>query len=439
MALRGGELRFRPGPVFANLVLADEINRTPPKTQAALLEAMQEGAGDGRRRAAPAAGPVPGRRDAESDRVRGHVPAARGPARPLPRPGRPRLPVGGGRAGDARGWRAAGWRRSRSRTSCRWRVRRSCARHGRAWTPPRSPARCSTTSAAVVRRTRELPSVALGASPRAAVHLLGAAKASARLAGRDFVTPDDVAAHGAAGAAPPARAHAGGRAGALHARERRARARSTRCRCRDEGVSPTPLTAALLAVIALAIALVGELAALAALALAVRGGRSTRAPSAPRRPCERDAAAGALARRAGGAAASRRGRRAAARCDPPGRAAGPRAGAARGGGELAATLAARRRGRHVLPAVGTRSVGPLRLASWNHRARRGGRGARLSRHGRRAAARAVRPPRPVPRAGAVRARPARAGHGVRARCATTCPTTTSARSTGAPPRGSGGR
>jgi len=36
------DLRFLPGPVFANLVLADEINRTPPKTQAALLEAMQE-------------------------------------------------------------------------------------------------------------------------------------------------------------------------------------------------------------------------------------------------------------------------------------------------------------------------------------------------------------------------------------------------------------
>jgi MoxR-like ATPase len=33
---------FAPGPVFANIVLADEINRTPPKTQAALLEAMQE-------------------------------------------------------------------------------------------------------------------------------------------------------------------------------------------------------------------------------------------------------------------------------------------------------------------------------------------------------------------------------------------------------------
>ncbi|MCB0178155.1 MAG: MoxR family ATPase [Anaerolineae bacterium] len=36
-------LRFLPGPVFANMILADEINRTPPKTQAALLEAMQEG------------------------------------------------------------------------------------------------------------------------------------------------------------------------------------------------------------------------------------------------------------------------------------------------------------------------------------------------------------------------------------------------------------
>jgi len=41
--LRAGELAFRPGPVFTNLLLADEINRTPPKTQAALLEAMQEG------------------------------------------------------------------------------------------------------------------------------------------------------------------------------------------------------------------------------------------------------------------------------------------------------------------------------------------------------------------------------------------------------------
>ncbi|MBT8395400.1 MAG: MoxR family ATPase [Gemmatimonadetes bacterium] len=38
----GRHLKFEPGPIFANIVLADEINRTPPKTQAALLEAMQE-------------------------------------------------------------------------------------------------------------------------------------------------------------------------------------------------------------------------------------------------------------------------------------------------------------------------------------------------------------------------------------------------------------
>ena len=38
----GREFKFIPGPVFANVLLADEINRTPPKTQAALLEAMQE-------------------------------------------------------------------------------------------------------------------------------------------------------------------------------------------------------------------------------------------------------------------------------------------------------------------------------------------------------------------------------------------------------------
>jgi MoxR-like ATPase len=41
-ASRTRQFRFVPGPVFANVVLADEINRTPPKTQAALLEAMQE-------------------------------------------------------------------------------------------------------------------------------------------------------------------------------------------------------------------------------------------------------------------------------------------------------------------------------------------------------------------------------------------------------------
>ena len=69
------EFEFRPGPVFANLVLVDEINRASPKTQSALLECMQEGQvtidGD-----TPAGPPVHGDRHPEPDRVRGHVPAA---------------------------------------------------------------------------------------------------------------------------------------------------------------------------------------------------------------------------------------------------------------------------------------------------------------------------------------------------------------------------
>jgi MoxR-like ATPase len=83
--------RFQSGPVFANLVLADEINRATPKTQSALLEAMQE------RRVTiskttydlhqqddlrpPTALFCPGH--AEPDRDGGHLSPARGPARPL--------------------------------------------------------------------------------------------------------------------------------------------------------------------------------------------------------------------------------------------------------------------------------------------------------------------------------------------------------------------
>lgn len=51
----GPQLRFRPGPIFANVVLADELNRTPPRTQSALLEAMNEGqvSADGETRPLP--------------------------------------------------------------------------------------------------------------------------------------------------------------------------------------------------------------------------------------------------------------------------------------------------------------------------------------------------------------------------------------------------
>ena len=86
------EFEFRPGPVFTNLLLADEINRAPPKTQSALLEAMAERQVtiDGQ---TPAAGrPVPRHRNPEPDRVRGHLPASGGTARPLPAAPVRRLP-----------------------------------------------------------------------------------------------------------------------------------------------------------------------------------------------------------------------------------------------------------------------------------------------------------------------------------------------------------
>ena len=78
------ELRFVPGPIFANLVLADEINRTPPKTQAALLEAMQERqvtAGGHRHRLPDPFFVLATQNPIEQE---GTYPAARGPARPVP-------------------------------------------------------------------------------------------------------------------------------------------------------------------------------------------------------------------------------------------------------------------------------------------------------------------------------------------------------------------
>ena len=73
-----------PGPIFANIVLGDEINRASPKTQSALLEAMEERQVTVDGATYPLAAAVHGDRHAEPDRARGHLPAAREPARPLP-------------------------------------------------------------------------------------------------------------------------------------------------------------------------------------------------------------------------------------------------------------------------------------------------------------------------------------------------------------------
>ena len=103
---RTGErgFRFIPGPIFANVVLADEINRTPPKTQAAMLEAMQErrvtvGGNDPQ-----AARSVLRAGDAEPDRAGGDLPAARGAAGPVSVPDHRGLPERGRGAADHEAW-----------------------------------------------------------------------------------------------------------------------------------------------------------------------------------------------------------------------------------------------------------------------------------------------------------------------------------------------
>ena len=88
--------RFQPGPIFANLVLADEINRATPKTQSALLEAMQEHRSRWHGRRCTARCAVLRARDAEPARDGGHLPAARGAARPVPVQGAGPVPLRGG-------------------------------------------------------------------------------------------------------------------------------------------------------------------------------------------------------------------------------------------------------------------------------------------------------------------------------------------------------
>jgi MoxR-like ATPase len=192
MMLRAGELSFREGPIFTNVLLADEINRTPPKTQAALLEAMQEGQvsveGESHRLPEPflvlatqnpidyeGTYPLP---EAQLDRFVAKLAVGY----PDERQERAMLSLG------RRGLRSTGLAEVRAVAGpddlarARSEVDRVIVSEA-----------VRDYVVALVRRTRELPSVSLGASPRAAVHLLALARAAAALAGRGFVIPEDVA------------------------------------------------------------------------------------------------------------------------------------------------------------------------------------------------------------------------------------------------------
>ncbi len=190
---REGTFRFRDGPVFTNFLLADEINRTPPRTQAALLEAMEERQVtiEGRSRPLPdpflvvatqnpieyeGTYPLP---EAQLDRFLFKLlvpyPSAEQEEQILARHDRGLDPHDLAAAGLRRVAGAADLAAARSEVGA-----------------IRVDRRVQYYIVALVRATRDSPSVTLGVSPRGATMLLRAAKAWSWLSGRAFVTPDEV-------------------------------------------------------------------------------------------------------------------------------------------------------------------------------------------------------------------------------------------------------
>ena len=184
---------LRKGPIFTSLLLADEINRTPPKTQSALLEAMEERhvTIDGESQPLPdlfvvcatqnpiefeGTYPLP---EAQLDRF--FVRARTG----YPSEGEERKLLARSVAGfDARDLRTAGIEQVAEASDV------VAAQHAvRAiYVAPSLQGYVY----AIVAQTRVARDLALGASPRAALALLGASQAAAAIEGRDFATPDDV-------------------------------------------------------------------------------------------------------------------------------------------------------------------------------------------------------------------------------------------------------
>ncbi|MDK1476931.1 MoxR family ATPase [Streptomyces sp. 549] len=190
---RTSEFSFQAGPVFTNLLLADEINRTPPKTQASLLEAMEEKQvtvdGTARRLPEPflvaatqnpveyeGTYPLP---EAQLDRfllkLNIPLPSRADEVDVLTRH------AGGFNPGDLE---SAGVRRVAGPAEL------EAARAAVAKTAVSTEITGYIVD--ICRATRDSPSLTLGASPRGATALLSTARAWAWLTGRDFVIPDDV-------------------------------------------------------------------------------------------------------------------------------------------------------------------------------------------------------------------------------------------------------
>lgn len=187
------QFKFREGPVFTNLLLADEINRTPPKTQAALLEAMAERqvSVDGESKPLPSpfmvaatqnpieyegTYPLP---EAQLDRfilkVQVNLPSYEEETEILNRH------VNGFDASDLD---AAGITPVASASDIEAATRAVAA--------VEVHPQVAKYIVDITRATRVAPSLSLGLSPRGAIALLATSRAWAWLSGRDFVTPDDV-------------------------------------------------------------------------------------------------------------------------------------------------------------------------------------------------------------------------------------------------------
>ncbi len=184
-----GEFTFKPGPLFCNLLLADEINRAPPKTQAALLEAMQE--------KQVTIGTVTHKLPAPFIVMATQNPVEQEGTYPLPEAQLDRfmfkMSVGYPDRADEDEILAR--RISRGKDAVDVDVITDPARviaMQQACEDVYVDPALRMYMVEIVSRTREDPRVLVGASPRGSQALLKTSRAAAALRGRDFVTPDDV-------------------------------------------------------------------------------------------------------------------------------------------------------------------------------------------------------------------------------------------------------
>ena len=184
-----GEFTFKPGPLFCNLLLADEINRAPPKTQAALLEAMQE--------KQVTIGTVTHKLPAPFIVMATQNPVEQEGTYPLPEAQLDRFmfKMSVGYPDRADEDEILSRRISRGKDAVDVDVitdpQRVIAMQQACEDVYVDPA-IRMYMVEVVARTREDPRVLVGSSPRGSQALLKTSRAAAALRGRDFVTPDDV-------------------------------------------------------------------------------------------------------------------------------------------------------------------------------------------------------------------------------------------------------